>query len=261
MADQFAYFWHEEIVTDMTRIIHIAGVFLLLLLPTIQLSAGEARQLIREGNKLFAEGNYAEAESLYRDALRIDEDNFKALFNLGNALYKQGILDQASEIFEGLSFRTESADKEAKVLHNLGNTYLGAGNIAKGIDAYKQALRIAPDHEDTRYNLAYALHLLDEMPPENGGEPDGGEDDSQEGGNGDTTGDDNEEEGNGEEDGQVDRDPSLADGDDSPDRIDQLSPEDAERILEALRQQEQEVQENILRDVQHSEPVTSEREW
>ncbi len=221
--------------------------------------ASEMRQLIREGNKLFEEGRYVEAEDKYRQSLEIDEHNHPALFNLGNTLYRQGRLEEAKELFNMLSNDEMSDPDRAKVLHNLGNAFLGSGQIPESIETYKRALRVSPDDDDTRYNLAYALNLLDEMPPQEQPQDGDGEDqDNQEEQPEDGRDDDN---GDDEQQHQPDdQNQELAD-DSPPQPIDGLSYEEAERILEALRQQEQEVQREINREDHRSEPVRTEREW
>ncbi len=219
---------------------------------------GNERQLLRQGNKLFETGEYAVAEQKYREALEIDPDNLKAWHNLGNTLYKQGRLEEAKEIFSQLTQEgTAPADLRAAGWHNLGNTLLGSGNIPESIGAYKEALRLSPDDDDTRYNLAYALNLLDEPPPNDQDQNDHGED-------GDAEQEPQQDEDQGDDDS--DSEPSPDHGHEGADdqmaeRPDRLSPQDAERILEALRQQEQKVQENIDREEQISEPVRSQREW
>jgi len=43
--------------------------------------------------------------------------------------------------------------------HNLGNSYLKAGKVDEAIEAYKNGLRLDPKANDTRYNLAFALNM------------------------------------------------------------------------------------------------------
>ncbi len=240
-------------------------LFLLILVSILQaglLHAGSERQLLREGNKLYEEGRYAEAEEKFRKSLEIDADNYKAKYNLGNALYRQGRLEEAAELYNEILQRLPAYDARASAYHNLGNTLLGQGDIAESIEAYKKALRLAPDNEDTRYNLAYALNLLDEMPPDAPEpEPDAdynndedNDEQAQPEGNDDQQ-DDQDEPGTPE---NVQDEPGMAD---MPERPDQLTPEDAERILEALLQQEQKIQEEINREDQEGERVRTLREW
>ncbi|TVR40741.1 MAG: tetratricopeptide repeat protein [Bacteroidia bacterium] len=244
-------FWHRSYSSVM-----FFGLCVLLFFGG-SIYAGDGRQLIREGNSLFQEGRFEEAEDKYRQALEAGADQFAALFNLGNTLYKQGRLEEAGEIFSGLTHAASSDQKRAKAFHNLGNSFLGAGQIAESIEAYKNALRISPDEEDTRYNLAYALNLLDEMPPMEqpaNGDGNGEDDDEQQQDDMPGEADDDEDKGDQQEPGHSDRERQQ-------ETIDQLTHEDAERILDALRQQEQEIQEQINREDRRSEPVRSEREW
>ena len=224
------------------------------------LQASDARSHVREGNSHFEEGRYVDAEVAYRRALEADEANFTALFNLGNALYKQGRLEEAAELFDALSHMAPGDRERANAFHNLGNSRLGAGQVAESIDAYKGALRIEPGDEDTRYNLAYAMQLLDDMPPqqqEHEPSPDGDNGDDQEPDDGQSP-----EDQAGDDDQEMDGDQPAGDQQDGArGQSEQLSHEEAMSLLDALRQQEQEVQEKINRDDQRSEPHATEREW
>ncbi|MDO8627759.1 MAG: tetratricopeptide repeat protein, partial [Candidatus Diapherotrites archaeon] len=48
----------------------------------------------------------------------------------------------------------------SKAYHNLGNSYLKQKEFEKSINAYKNALKKNMDDEETRYNLAYAQKML-----------------------------------------------------------------------------------------------------
>lgn len=211
-----------------------------LLFLTPYVFADDGRKLIRQGNRLFEEGSYTEAEGKYRDAIENDGESFVALYNLANSLYKQGRLEEAGEIFNTLRHMAPGDEELTSVLHNIGNSYLGRGMIQESIDAYKEALRISPGEEDTRYNLAYAQNLLEEHPPQD--EPDSSDGE------------------NGEDEDQLDS-PDTGGDQQSPPQDDQLTQEDAERILEALRQQEQEIQQNIIRGEEDTGRVITGREW
>ncbi len=224
------------------------------------LVAGNDLQLLRQGNRFFEEGNYLEAEAKYRKALELNETNYRAWHNLGNALYHQGRLEEAADIYNRLLGKVPSDQARAAGWHNLGNSLLGNGQVAESIEAYKQALRLAPDDEDTRYNLAYALNMLEEMPPDASGQGEGdGEDDGEEQQQDQKQeeGDDDNEQGTGE-----DQDSEQQNQEDRmAERPEQMSPEDAERILDALRQQEQKVQEDINRESETSQPARPRRQW
>jgi Ca-activated chloride channel homolog len=222
--------------------------------------AGNDRAMIRKGNKHFGEGNFQEAELEYRRSLEENPLNPKAMFNLGNALYRQGRYDEAADLFDAVT-RMEAGDIDlAGAYHNLGNAHLGAQRLREGIEAYKNALRIRPEDNDTRHNLEFALKHLQDPPPED--QPQSGEDQQQDGEQ--EQGQDRDAEADPDPDGQEhqDQQESQADPDGRPQQQPgQISPQDAERILDALNQQEQKVQENVKREEKGVQPARTEREW
>ncbi len=233
-------------------------MLLLILLMTSPAQHTEGLRLLREGNRLFEEGNFSQAEEKFRKALEKDSNNTKALFNLGNSLYRQGRLGEAAEVFETLNHLAGESSIRADALHNLGNSQLGAGKIPESIESYKESLRLNPEDEDTRYNLAYAMKLLEEMPPEHQEAP---------GEKGDQEHDEQQQEGQpeGQEEDQQPEDarPDEMPGDPETEELPsgQLSPEDAERILDALNRQEQNVQENVKRKADTTAVPTPRRNW
>ncbi len=220
------------------------------------------RQHIRKGNALYNEGNFSEAELEYRRSLELNAQNTKALFNLGNALYKQGRFEEAAELYESLSKFVPSDNEKASAYHNLGNSLLRNQQLAESVEAYKQALRLNPDDDDTRYNLSYAMQQLQDQPPQeqpsDGDDEDGELDDDGQQDQQDQSGDDEQQQDQGQQqdEGQQQQDDSK-----QPARPDKITPQDAERILDALNQKEQNVQDEMQRQQIQVQPGTTEKEW
>lgn len=135
-----------------------------ILLPSGTLAQSE-KALIRRGNKAFQKGDYAAAVDFYNRSRDKNPDNPTAGFNLGAALYRMGHNDSVRSVLQEILRKNPSPDLAAKTWHNLGNTYLSERKPHEAIEAYKNALRLNPDDDDTRYNLAYALRLI--PPPQN----------------------------------------------------------------------------------------------
>ncbi len=202
---------------------------------------------VRRGNREYKTENFTEAEMNYRKALEEDPQSLKALYNLANALYKQGRYDEAANILDGISNINISDNRRADVYHNLGNARLSNQQIQEGIEAYKNSLRLRPDDNDTRHNLAKAMQLLQEQEQQQDQDQDGDDDQQQ---------DDQQqqpEDGDDEQQDEQQQEPQP--------RPDQISPEDAQRILDALNQQEQEIQEKIDREERQRRPERPLREW
>jgi Ca-activated chloride channel homolog len=220
-----------------TTLLLILSVFFLINDVTSQ----SVNSTLRQGNSKYNDGEFQEAELNYRRALERDPSDTRALYNLSNVLYKQGRYDEAANILEGLANMDLPDPKRADVLHNLGNSKMGEQKIKDGIEAYKDALRIRPQDMDTRHNLAYAMRLLQEQEQQ-------------------------QQENQDDQDQEQDQQPEDQQQDDQQEqqpqpRPDQISPQDAERILNALNQQEQKVQEDIDREEKQRLPVRVQREW
>lgn len=227
-----------------------------------QATAQAEKRFIREGNRLYEKQQFDESELSYRRALERDDESPQARFNLGNSLYKQERYDEAMRFFGELAEDIEDPVNRSKVFHNLGNSMLMSQQFEQSIEAYKEALRNNPDDTQTRYNLAFAQHLLDEMEnrQQNDDEGDDGDDQEQQEDNGDQ--DDNDEPGD-ENDQERGSDPDQEDaGQEQPPqtRPDQISPEDALRMLEAAEREEQKVQEKLMENKASEQPRTG-RNW
>jgi Ca-activated chloride channel homolog len=227
-----------------------------------QATAQAEKRFIREGNRLYEKQQFDESELSYRRALERDDESPQARFNLGNSLYKQERYDEAMRFFGELAEDIEDPVNRSKVFHNLGNSMLMSQQIEQSIEAYKEALRNNPDDMQTRYNLAFAQHLLDEMEnqEQNDDEGDEGDDQEQQEDNGDQ--DDNDEPGD-ENDQERGSDPDQEDAgqEQQPQtRPDQISPEDALRMLEAAEREEQKVQEKLMENKASEQPRTG-RNW
>jgi tetratricopeptide (TPR) repeat protein len=106
------------------------------------------------GNALFQKGNVDEAIVQYQKALQIDPDNARVHGNLGNALLKKGNVDEAIAHFQ----RALQIDPDSVEAHNnLGNALLKEGNVDEAIVQYQKALQINPDYAKAHYNLGCAL--------------------------------------------------------------------------------------------------------
>lgn len=118
------------------------------------------KQLIREGNVKYNDGKYAESEVAYRKALGKNNISPDAGFNLGDALYKQKKYEEAGKAFLDNSQVTPDNIKKSSSFYNLGNSMLNNKKIQESIEAYENSLKLNPRNAEAKYNLAYAQDLL-----------------------------------------------------------------------------------------------------
>lgn len=130
-----------------------AAATIALLLVAMTASAQTDRQYIREGNKQFRVGQYDKAEVSYRKAVEKNPKNPQAAYNLGNALMAQKKDSSAVQQFEQATRIETNPLRKAAAYHNMGVICQTHKMYGEAIEAYKNALRLNPNDNETRYNL------------------------------------------------------------------------------------------------------------
>ena len=130
-----------------------AAATVALLLVAMTASAQTDRQYIREGNKQFRVGQYDKAEVSYRKAVEKNPKNPQAAYNLGNALMAQKKDSAAVQQFEQATRIETNPLRKAAAYHNMGVICQTHKMYGEAIEAYKNALRLNPNDDETRYNL------------------------------------------------------------------------------------------------------------
>lgn len=126
----------------------------------------KAIKLTREGNKAYKAGDFETSEEKYKMALLESSDYFKARYNLANDLFKLKRYKEAAEAYESLTASAPTPEIKAHIYHNLGNCQLLEKDLEASIESYKKSLRINPKDQQTRYNLSYAMELLNKQQQE-----------------------------------------------------------------------------------------------
>jgi tetratricopeptide (TPR) repeat protein len=196
------------------------------------------RKFIRQGNRQYEKDKFPESEIYYRKALDKNKGSGDAVFNSGDALYKQKKYEDAGKQFTESHRMNEDRDKKSASLYNLGNSLLMANKIQESIEAYKNSLRLKPDNAEAKYNLAYAQDLLKEQQQQQ----------QQQQQNEDNKDQEKKDDGNKNQDQEKDSQ-DKQNNDQQQDKQDQqqqsISKEDAERLLNAIANDEKNVQEKV----------------
>lgn len=119
---------------------------------------------IEKGEKFLEKENYKKSLENYEKAIKKDENNSKALFGKGLALYKLMEYKRAMKTLEKAS---KMDSENAKIWYYLGNTYRYSNEDEKAIKAYKKAKKIFkktfnmdPGNEKTWYYLGNTYYRL-----------------------------------------------------------------------------------------------------
>ena len=121
-------------------------------------SAQTDRQYVRQGNKLFEKGDYEHAEVAYAKAVEKNDKNPQAHYNLGNALMAQRKDSAAVEHFQKAGQLETNPLRKSQAIHNTGVVCQRNKLYGEAIEAYKEALRLNPDDDESRYNLVLCKH-------------------------------------------------------------------------------------------------------
>jgi len=222
------------------RIIDILLVCLLML-PFIAMNAQTDKKYIRQGNKEYEKNNYSESEIAYRKAIDKNKQSPEAIFNIGDALYKQKKYEDAGKQFIENTNLNEEKEKKSAGLYNLGNSLLMSNKVKESIEAYKGSLKLKPDNIEAKYNLAYAQDLLkqqEEKQQQNKDNQDQKEDKSKQ--------DQNKDKSEKQKDQQEDQNGDQEINQQQQQQQEQsISKEDAQRLLNALANDEKNVQEKV----------------
>jgi Ca-activated chloride channel family protein len=226
------------------------------------LAQSEERKLIRDGNKLYLDKKFSDAEVKYKKSLGVNNNSVPGNYNLGNAYYKQGKFDEASQQYQSVFSNKDISDvQKAKAFHNLGNSMLEAKKYPESIEAFKNSLKLNPKDNDTRYNLAYAQSMLQQQQQQQKKDNKDNKDKNQQ----------NKDQQNKDQKNQdkKDQDKDQQSKDQQGKEKDQqkqagqkkqdISKEDAEKILQALNNDEKNTQKKLIK--KESTKIQIEKAW
>lgn len=203
------------------------------------------RRMVRDGNKDYERGDYTASEVDYRRALEKNPLSYEAQFNLGNTLYKQERFEEAGEIFGKLGSNTERPENISNTFYNNGNALFHQQKLEEALEAYKQALRINPDDQQSKFNLAYVKKLLEKDDENNDdNKNDNNQNDQQEQPDQKDQQQDPDEDDKNDDGGQDDNRQDPPPGKDNPNEG-AMSREEAEHLLDAIQQNEDKTREDM----------------
>ncbi|HLN19574.1 MAG TPA: tetratricopeptide repeat protein [Bacteroidales bacterium] len=195
------------------------------------------KKYIRKGNREYSKNNYSDSEILYRKAGDENNHSYDASFNIGDALYKQEKYEDAVKQFADNTGKTDDLQKKSDAWYNLGNSLLNSKKLEESINAYKNALKLNPENLEAKYNLGYAQDLLKKQQQQQQQDKQNKDQQKQQDKKDQQQGQQPE---NKEDTQQQQQQQQPQDG--------TLSKEDAERLLNALANDEREVQEKVKRE-------------
>ena len=229
---------------------------------------------VLEGNRLYEKGDYGKATELYGEALK-SQNSDVAKYNLGNSLYKTGEHQKAATLYSQLLSSPDKSTSD-KALLNFGHSSYWAGtnnmnggdlenaekNLKNAAGSYKKSLLENPANLTTKKYLEHTLAKLKElekMKQENK------EQDKKENDENAKNEKDKEEQKSEEKNQDEQKNPEEEKADAKPEKGEEekkegeLKPEEMERILNALEEDEKKVQAEVRRG--NAKEKSLEKDW
>ena len=209
----------------------------------------EEREYIRKGNRLYRKSEFAGSEGMYRLAEEEGKSSGDAVFNLGDALYRQNRFGEAAEEFSR-AVQTGEADslRQADGFYNLGNSLLKEQKFSESINAYINSLKLYPDNIQAKYNLAYAQDQLKKQEEQQQQQQDQDQNQDQNQDKQNQQDQQNKDQDDNKDQEQKQQDDQQQQQQEQQQQQSSMSREDAKRLLDALAANEKETQEKVQRE-------------
>jgi Ca-activated chloride channel family protein len=242
-------------------------IMILLAVYTLNVFPQSERKYVRRGNRQYEEKKYQEAEIQYRKALEKSPGSLAAGYNLGNSLYRQKQFEAAAQRYKELSGKQKDGRILSGDFYNLGNALYKTGKYQECVDAYKNALRKEPGDLDAKHNLQLAMRKLDMQKQQKNKEDqqkkqDNKQDDKKD--SKDKNKQDNKKD-NKQQQGEDNKNQTPEEQRDQQQARQnvkgQISSQDAERILQALENEEKDVLKKVQDQQKQVKKVPVEKNW
>jgi len=251
---------------------------LIIVMAVLLFGPGDGKKKGRQGNALYVQEQYEDAVAAYREGIIAVQDSGPGavhsglLNNLGAALYRTGDMEQAGTAFSSAASMALAPEDLVRASYNAGNAAFQAEQLEQSLEHYRRALLNDPSNADAKFNYEFVKRRLEQQQQQDQQQQDQ-QDQNQEN---QENQDQQDQEGEQDEQSQQDQDQQQQQNSDDPgeqqdqqqeqeqeqqEREDptQLSEEEAQRILQALENEE----EQLLRQVQKmkTRPRRVEKDW
>jgi Ca-activated chloride channel family protein len=239
---------------------------IVLSLLAISMNAQNAdRHFIRKGNRIFHENvqeSPSKAEVEYRKALTANPSNPQAMYNLGCALLAQNKDSLAMDMFQASAKAETSKQRRAMSYHNMGVIYQKQQQYGPAIEMYKQALRLTPHDNETRYNLVLCQRQQkqqDQNKNQNKNNQQNNKDNKNDKDNKDKDKENNKNDKNDQNKNKDNKDDQQ--NKDQQQNKDEMSRENAEQLLQAAIQNEKETQQRLNKAMRQPRRRNIQKNW
>jgi tetratricopeptide (TPR) repeat protein len=235
------------------------GILGWLMLHSNIAAAQTTNKVLREGNNFYKKEKFNNATESYSKALQLAPKDVRANFNQGDALFKLNQLEKAQEHYATVAKLTKNSEIQAKAFYNIGNAYYKQEKYEESAKAYKTSLKLNPKDKEAKYNLLMALAKL----KQNGGGKNNQKNKDQKEKKDNKKQDQNQQQ---QQSGQNEQStPKNQQGQQQQQSSKQeqvgLSNEEAEKLLDAVENEENKVQQKLTKEKGKPGNIKVQKDW
>ena len=227
--------------------------FIYMLVVTLALPAAVAaqnvdRKDVRRGNRDFKKEEFREAEIDYMKALVKDSTSVAANYNIANAYYRQGNMQEARKNLDRIKESASATASAADYFYNLGDVALATQDYQTAVTAFAQSLMIRPDDLDAKENFIYAKKMLQNQQNNQNQDQNQNNDQNQDQNQNDDQNNDQDQNQNNDQNQDQNNDQNQNKDQDRQNQQGQqpkISPQAAQQMLQAIQAKEKETQDKV----------------
>ena len=133
---------------------------LLLYLFSGKIYAASLYDSVQRGNKLYQNGKFDEALKTYVDGQIEHAADPNLKYNIASSHYKTKNYEEAMKGYLDVAATAKDVKLQEKALYSCGNALFRQGKLEEAIEYYRKALEIDPNDQDAKHNLEFAREEL-----------------------------------------------------------------------------------------------------
>jgi tetratricopeptide (TPR) repeat protein len=143
----------------MYKIIFLAFNLLLYLFMG-KTDAASLYDTLQRGNKLYREGKFDEALKTYIEGQIENAGDANLRYNIASSHYKMKNYEEALKGYLDVAATAPHEKLQEKALYGCGNALFRQGKLEQAIEYYQKALDLDPQDQDAQHNLEFAREEL-----------------------------------------------------------------------------------------------------